>query len=132
MFYRNQRVGQGAAEAVIVLVHGNPECSYSFRKIIRALELSIEKPCRIIAMDHIGFGLSDQASFQMTAMDHAANLGRLINHLDVCNVTLVVHDWGGPIGIGAFLDTPERVSNLVILNTSVFPMPENGFTYHKN
>jgi pimeloyl-ACP methyl ester carboxylesterase len=68
MFYRDQQVGQGAAEAVIVLVHGNPECSYSFRKIIRNLELSIEKPCRIIAMDHIGFGLSDQASIQMTAI----------------------------------------------------------------
>jgi pimeloyl-ACP methyl ester carboxylesterase len=80
-------------------------------------------------MDHIGFGLSDQASFEMVCMDHSKNLLQLINHLDLTDVTLIVHDWGGPIGIGAFLKVPERVSNLVILNTTVFPMPDEGITY---
>lgn len=132
IFYRDSVHGKGDAKAVIVLVHGNPECSYSYRKIIDNITRSISKPCRIVAMDHIGFGRSDQASFEMTAMDHAANLFLLIRHLDLRHVTLVVHDWGGPIGIGAFLREPERVANLVLLNTTVFPIPDTGYTYHKN
>jgi len=47
-------------------------------------------------------------------------------------VTLIIHDWGGPIGIGAFLKVPERVSNLVVLNSTVFPMPKEGLRYDKN
>jgi pimeloyl-ACP methyl ester carboxylesterase len=47
-------------------------------------------------------------------------------------VTLIIHDWGGPIGIGAFLKVPERVSNLIILNSTVFPMPKTGLRYDKN
>jgi pimeloyl-ACP methyl ester carboxylesterase len=81
-------------------------------------------------MDHIGFGLSDQASHEMLCIDHAENLVQLIRELDLQNVTLIVHDWGGPIGIGAFLQEPERVSNLVLLNTTVFPIPKTGMTFH--
>jgi pimeloyl-ACP methyl ester carboxylesterase len=80
-------------------------------------------------MDHIGFGLSDQASYEMVCMDHANNLLQLIQYLDLQKVTLVIHDWGGPIGIGAFLKEPFRVSNLIILNSGVFPLPDTGITY---
>ena len=80
-------------------------------------------------MDHIGFGLSDRATYEMVCMDHANNLLQLIKFLDLTNVTLIVHDWGGPIGIGAFLRESKRVSNLVILNSTVFPMPQTGMTY---
>ncbi len=132
MFYRDDSLGNDKPEDAIVFVHGNPECSYSYRKIIGNVERNTRRPCRIIAMDHIGFGLSDQATFEMTCADHAVNLLHLIRHLNLQNVTLVVHDWGGPIGIGAFLQEPGRVSNLVILNTTVFPIPDEGYTYHKN
>ena len=129
MFFRDSTHGEGPPEKTIVFVHGNPENSYTYRKVISNVINSATKPFRLVAMDHIGFGLSDQASFEMVCMDHANNLLQLINHLDLKNVTLIVHDWGGPIGIGAFLKVPERVSNLVILNTTVFPIPAEGMTY---
>ncbi|MBN2160367.1 MAG: alpha/beta fold hydrolase [Spirochaetes bacterium] len=129
MFFRDSRHGKGAPKRTIVFVHGNPECSYIYRKIIQDVIDKAKKPFRIIAMDHIGFGLSDQASYEMVCMDHAENLLQLIRHLKPTNITLVIHDWGGPIGVGAFLREPGRVSNLVLNNTTIFPMPESGYTY---
>ena len=129
MFYRDSNHGTGTPESTIVFVHGNPECSYTYRNVIEHLINSAKKPFRIIAMDHIGFGLSDQASYEMVCMDHANNLLQLVGYLDLKNVTFIIHDWGGPIGIGAFLKVPERVSNLIILNSTVFPMPKIGITY---
>ena len=132
LFYRDSIHGTGDPECTIVFVHGNPESSYTYREVIKFLINSAKKPFRLVAMDHIGFGLSDQASFEMVCMDHADNLLQLIKYLDLKNVTLIIHDWGGPIGIGAFLKVPERVSNLVVLNTTVFPMPKEGLRYDKN
>jgi len=129
MFFRDSKHGTGEPENTIVFVHGNPECSYTYRGVIKHLVNTAKKSIRIVAMDHIGFGLSDQASFEMVCMDHAQNLVQLIQYLDLRNVTLIIHDWGGPIGIGAFLKLPERVSNLVILNSNVFPMPLTGMTF---
>lgn len=129
MFFRDSRHGGKTSERTIVFVHGNPECSYIYRKIIQEIIETSQKPFRIVAMDHIGFGLSDQAAYEMVSMDHAENLLQLVCHLNLKNVTLVVHDWGGPIGIGAFLKEPERVSCLVLNNTTIFPMPAEGFTY---
>ena len=115
-------------EKIVLFVHGNPECSYTYRhirdKIIRSSE-----PVRIIAMDHIGLGLSDQATYEMVDKHHANNLKLLIEFLDIKNIILVIHDWGGPIGIGALINSPERVANIVLMNTTVFPMPKEGFTY---
>ncbi len=129
IFYRDSNHGTGGPESTIVFVHGNPESSYTYRDVIKHLVNSTKKPIRIIAMDHIGFGLSDQASFEMVCMDHANNLLELIEYLDLNNVTLIIHDWGGPIGIGAFLKVPNRINNLVILNSTVFPFPKSGMTY---
>ena len=130
MFYRDSTHGNKTPDQTIVFVHGNPECSYTYRKIIQNLIKRARNPFRIIAMDHIGFGLSDQATYEMVCMDHANNLFQLIKKLNLKEVTLIVHDWGGPIGIGAFLKEPERVSNLVLLNTTVFPIYNVGLTYN--
>lgn len=129
LYVWERRVGAGEGP-VILLVHGNPECSYTYRRVVAALaERDLPPGTRIIGMDHLGFGRSDQASFEMVDMHHADNLRQLVAALDLHDVTLVVHDWGGPIGIGAFLPFPERVSNLVVLNSTIFPMPEEGPTY---
>ena len=117
-----------APEATIVFVHGNPESSYTYRHIRDTL-IASNRALRIVAMDHIGLGLSDQADYEMLDMHHSKHVKQLIQHLDLRNVTLVVHDWGGPIGIGAFMDEPERVSALLVMNTTVFPMPDDGLTY---
>ena len=128
MFYFDYQVGQGEPDACILFVHGNPESSYTFRHIRDALIASGEN-IRLVAMDHIGFGLSDQATYEMIDMHHSSNLWQLVTHLDLRDVTLVVHDWGGPIGIGAFCDEPTRVSALMVMNTTIFPMPKDGYTY---
>lgn len=129
MFFRESKHGPGNPDKSIVFIHGNPENSYTYRKVIKNIIKNARKSYRIIAIDHIGFGLSDQATYEMVCMDHAENLLQLIKFLDIKNVTLIIHDWGGPIGIGAFLKIPERIKNLVILNTTVFPIPKIGMTY---
>ncbi|MBD3341508.1 MAG: alpha/beta fold hydrolase [Candidatus Lokiarchaeota archaeon] len=129
LFFRDSKHGIGKAKDTIVFVHGNPENSYTYRKVIKYLISHTKKPIRIIAMDHIGFGLSDSAIYEMVCMDHARNLLELLNLLNLKNVTLVIHDWGGPIGIGAFLKVPHLVSNLVILNSTVFPISKRGINY---
>ncbi len=129
LFYSDHETSPGGTPTPTVLfVHGNPECSYTYRGIRDAL-LASGEPVRIVALDHVGFGLSDQADFEMVDVHHAANLVQLVRHLDLQDVTLVVHDWGGPIGIGALLEDPERVSALVVMNSTVFPMPPDGHTY---
>lgn len=128
LFYFDHVVGKGEPQSTVVFVHGNPESSYTYRHIRNVL-IQSGQSIRIIAMDHIGFGLSDQASFEMIEMHHAKNLQLLVQHLNLTDVTLAVHDWGGPIGIGAFIQEPWRVRNLVVMNSTVFPMPSDGFTY---
>ena len=128
LFYYDHRTTGAEPEATVLLVHGNPESSYTFRELRDAL-IASGRPMRIVAVDHIGFGLSDQADFEMVDMHHAENLRALVRHLDLRDVTLVVHDWGGAIGIGAFAQAPGRVRNLLVMNTTIFPMPDEGLTY---
>lgn len=128
LFYFDCKTGHGEPEATVVFVHGNPETSYTYRHIRDELIRS-GRPLRIIAMDHIGFGLSDQADFEMVDMHHSENLLQLVRHLDLRHVTLAIHDWGGPIGVGAFIEDPWRVRNLMVMNTTIFPMPETGPVY---
>ena len=128
LFYSDYIPAGAAPEKTVLFVHGNPECSYTYRHARQALQDS-GVPLRIVCPDHIGFGISDQADFEMIDMHHAANLRMLIEHLDLRHVILVIHDWGGPIGVGAFLDQMDRVDGLVVLNTTVFPMPKEGYTY---
>ncbi|GAA5315103.1 MAG: hypothetical protein AseanaTS_03070 [Candidatus Pelagadaptatus aseana] len=129
LFFYDVTVGDGEPEATLFFVHGNPECSYTYRQTMEQVIAQTDKTLRIIAMDHIGFGLSDQASFEMVDYHHTNNLKQLIAHLNVTDVTLVIHDWGGAIGVGAFIDSPQRVSSLVLMNTTIFPMPAEGDTY---
>ncbi|MGB0922437.1 MAG: alpha/beta fold hydrolase [Alphaproteobacteria bacterium] len=128
LFYYDHTIGDGAPETTVLFVHGNPENSYTWWHTRDEL-IASGKPLRLIAMDHVGFGLSDQADFEMIDMHHAQNLAQLVQHLDLRDVTLVTHDWGGPIGVGAFLDQPERVKALMVCNTTIFPMPDEGYTY---
>lgn len=129
LFYYDHHTAPGTApQATVLFVHGNPECSYTYRAIRDGL-IASGRPLRLVAMDHVGFGLSDQADFEMVDQHHAANVLQLVRHLDLQDVVLVVHDWGGPIGIGALLEDPDRVSGLLVMNTTVFPMPSDGHTY---
>lgn len=128
LFYYDYVCGQGEPEATVLMVHGNPESSYTYRSIRDAL-IASGRCLRLVAVDHIGFGLSDQADFEMVDMHHAANLQQVVSFLDLRQVSLVVHDWGGPIGIAALLEEHWRVASVVVLNTTVFPMPRAGLRY---
>ncbi len=96
----------------ILFVHSNPESSITYRGIIDNLLSDPDQKFRVIAVDHIGFGLSDQADFEIVDMNHSENLAQLVRALDLDDITLVIHDWGGAIGTCAFLDMPERISAL--------------------
>lgn len=128
LFYFDEKLEQHPGGRTILLVHGNPESSYTWRHVIAELR-GYESVSRIVAVDHIGFGLSDQADFEMVDMHHANNLRQLVGHLELESVVLVVHDWGGPIGIGALIEEPDRVVGLTVVNSTVFPMPSDGRTY---
>ncbi len=101
----------------IVMVHGNPTWSFYYRTLISGLA----DRHRVIAPDHIGCGLSDKPrDYPYTLSTHINNLTRLLDHLDLHDVTLVVHDWGGPIGLGWAVEHFDRVRRLVIFNTAAF------------
>jgi len=105
---------------VLLLVHGNPTWSFHWRELIRSCRGSY----RLVAPDHLGCGLSDKprdADYRLAA--HIDRMVRMIESLDLHDITLVVHDWGGPIGLGAALRMPQRFARLVLLNTGAFPPP---------
>lgn len=106
-------VDEGTGE-VLVMVHGNPEWSFSYRKIIKALSNQF----RCVAPDHIGFGLSDKPSnWSYLPQDHAQNFELFIITLGFKDITLIVNDWGGPIGLSYAIKYPDNVKRLVIMNT---------------
>lgn len=101
----------------VVLVHGNPTWSYYYRGLIRRLAPHF----RVIALDHLGCGLSDKPQdYEYTLKNHIANLTTLLRQLGVNRTSLVVHDWGGPIGIGMAAGSEIEIDRLVVLNTAAF------------
>ncbi|WP_145199088.1 alpha/beta fold hydrolase [Planctomycetes bacterium Poly30] len=116
---RMHYVDEGAVDASgpVLCVHGNPTWSFYWRRIIEGLK----GETRVIAPDHLGMGLSDRIPGGVLLEDHIAALVSLIDQLDLTDITLVVHDWGGAIGVGAALERPERFSRFVITNTAAFP-----------
>jgi len=106
-------VDEGAGE-ILLLVHGTPTWSFLFREYIRQLS----KNYRCIAIDHIGFGLSEKPeNLAGTPEFHAKNLAEFIEKLGIENITLVVHDFGGPIGLGAANAMPEKIKQIVLFNS---------------
>ncbi len=117
--YRYHFLDEGEGDPVL-MVHGNPTWSFYWRRLV----LALSPRQRAIAVDHLGCGLSDKPlDYPYRLEDHVANLAGLVQTLDLQNITLVVHDWGGPIGLSAALQLQERIGRLVILNTGAFPPP---------
>jgi len=113
--------GEGPA---IVFLHGNPTWSYQFRNVVKELRGSR----RCLAPDQIGFGLSDKpTSYSYLPVDQARNVAALLDSLDLHDATLVVGDWGGPVGLSWALDHPDRVANLVITNTWMWSVRDDWY-----
>jgi haloalkane dehalogenase len=109
--------GPRDAAHTILLVHGNPTWSFLYRNIAKDL---LSDGHRVVIPDHLGMGMSDVPStsaFDYRPRSHADHLEDLVVALDLDNVTLVVQDWGGPIGLGMATKQPDRISRILIMNT---------------
>lgn len=102
----------------LLMLHGNPTWSYLYRDVIAALRGEF----RCVALDYPGMGLSTAApGYRCTPAEHAAVVAGFVERLDLCDVTVVVQDWGGPIGVWAAAQQPERYAGLVVANTWAWP-----------
>src|SRR5215203_1610487 len=116
-------VDEGPRDAPpLLFVHGNPTWSYMWRAPIAALSADGR---RCVAFDHMGFGRSDKppAVGVYSLRRHVENALALIDSLDLDQVTLVAHDWGGPIGLGAALERAGRLRALALMNTWAWELP---------
>lgn len=117
---RMHYVDEGAGEPVL-FAHGTPTWSFEYRHLIRELS----RTHRCIAPDHLGFGLSERpASFAYRPEDHAENLSRFADALGLDRFTLVVHDFGGPIGLPLALS--GRARRVVVLNSWMWPFDDDA------
>ena len=108
---------EGQGDEAGVLVHGNPTWSFFYRNVV----LGLRGRFRCIVPDHLGCGLSDKPqNFDYTLGEHIKNLRGLLDSLELRKIHLVVHDWGGPIGLGTAFRRPEQLGRVVILNTAAF------------
>lgn len=113
---RMHYVEEGSGDPILLL-HGEPTWSYLYRKLIPTLAAA----GRAIAPDYFGFGRSDKPVERgwYSYDAHYASIERFVSDLDLSRLTVVVQDWGGPIGLRLAVEHPERVDRLVILNTGV-------------
>ena len=111
--FRQHYIDEGAGD-VVVCLHGEPTWGYLYRNMIDPLA----EEFRVIVPDHMGFGKSETPQDrEYTLKSHTENLSRLIDSLELNNITFVMQDWGGPIGTAYTVRNPERVSRLIYMNT---------------
>ncbi|WP_020535117.1 alpha/beta fold hydrolase [Lewinella cohaerens] len=107
---------------VILFVHGTPTWSFLYRDFIS----SLSKKYRCIAIDHIGFGLSEKPNdFDGKPQSHSKNLTAFIEKLNLKEITLVVHDFGGPIGLGTAIENSDSIKRIVMFNTWLWGTKNN-------
>src|SRR5947208_2219922 len=113
---RMHYVDEGEGDPILLL-HGEPTWSFLYRKLIPPLA----RMGRCVAPDYFGFGRSDKPTdtgwYSYDA--HYESIARFVQELDLSRLTVVVQDWGGPIGLRLCVSQPERVSRLVVLNTGI-------------
>jgi haloalkane dehalogenase len=103
----------------VVLVHGTPGWGFEYREVVPLLA----RKHRVLVPDLLGFGLSDRVpGGDYTVAGHAGRLGAFLDALDIRDAQLVVHDFGGPIGLGAARGRQERVASIVAMNTWAWPL----------
>lgn len=112
--HRMHYVDEGAGD-VVILLHGNPTWCYYYRTLIQRLKGKF----RLIAPDMIGCGLSDHPAVSFRAVDRMKHLVTFIKALGIERFSMVLHDWGGPIGTGAALELYDRLDKIVYLNTTL-------------
>lgn len=111
--YKLHYIDEGQGETIL-FVHGAPSWSFDFRNIIKG----ISSHFRCVAIDHIGFGLSDKPEhYNYSTQNHSTTLEKFVLEKQLQKITLVVHDFGSPIGLNFAIQHPDNIKNLVILNS---------------
>lgn len=106
-------IEEGKGETIL-FVHGTPSWSFDYRKVIQ----SLKETYRCVAIDHIGFGLSDKPEqYDYSTHNHSKTLEKFVLEKKLDNLTLVVHDFGGVIGLNFAIQYPEKIKRLVVLNS---------------
>ncbi|MCF6175052.1 MAG: alpha/beta fold hydrolase [Victivallaceae bacterium] len=101
----------------VVMVHGNPTWSFFFRNLVKRLSVNHQ----VIVPDHMGCGLSDKPQKYLYRLEtHVENLENLLTSLKLENITLIVHDWGGAIGMGFAMRHSDLIKRIVIMNSAAF------------
>jgi len=111
--YKLHYIDEGQGKTLL-FIHGTPSWSFDFRNVIKSLKSNY----RCIAIDHIGFGLSDKPEeYDYSTLNHSKTHEKFIIELQLQDITLVVHDFGGPIALNVAIKHPDLIKNLVILNS---------------
>lgn len=107
-------IGEGP---VVVMLHGNPTWSFYYRRLAALLQSKY----RVIIPDHIGCGLSSKPqNYRYKLATHIDNIELLLKHLQVKNLSLIMHDWGGAIGMGFAVRNPHNIQSITVLNTAAY------------
>jgi pimeloyl-ACP methyl ester carboxylesterase len=118
--HRLHYIDEGEGE-VLLMVHGNPTWSFFYRNLAK----HFSKNFRVVAPDHLGCGLSDKPQdYEYTLKSHIDNLEKLVFDLKLLDITLVLHDWGGAIGMGLATRHPELIKKIIVMNTAAFTSNE--------
>lgn len=128
--FKMHYIDEGAGPDTLLLLHGEPTWGYLFRHQIAAWS----KVARVVAPDHMGFGKSAApAGRTYWLQDHIDNLEAFVLALNLRNITLVMHDFGGPVGMGLAARQPDRIKQLVSVNAPTpFGQPDLGERLHAN
>lgn len=111
--YRMHYIDEGNGETLL-FVHGTPSWSFDFRNQIKVLSNKF----RCLAVDHIGFGLSDKPEqYNYSTRNHSLSLEKFVEDKNLNDITLIVHDFGGVIGLNFAIKNPEKIKRIVILNS---------------
>ncbi len=111
--FKMHYIDEGQGE-ILLFVHGTPSWSFDFRNVIKILS----KEYRCIAVDHMGFGLSDKPEhYDYTTINHSETLEQFILKKQLTDINLVVHDFGGPIGLHSAIKNSGKFKRLIILNS---------------
>lgn len=124
---RMHYVDEGSGQPIL-MCHGNPTWSFLYRHLIR----SLRDRFRCVAVDYPGFGLSDRPpGYGYTPAEHAVAVGELVRALDLRDLIVMGHDWGGPIGLAVGCEDPDRVAGVVLGNTWFWPADRRGRVFSK-
>lgn len=122
--YKIHYVEEGQGEPIL-FIHGNPTSSYVWRNILPAVASATEK--RAIAIDLLGFGKSDKPNIEYTFKLHSQIIQRFIEELNLDHLTLVLHDWGGPLGMYYAVRNPKKINGIALMETFMWDMRWQAF-----